>query len=255
MGAIVTDAERYVSVNKGVSDRILSQTQTTIGIGNAWTIRAVFNTLGHPGYNAGRKWVAIEPPLGNTFNRIRCFIGNFFGPAYATEIYDDAGVLRKSYVFGAFAEQNDWVDFTVTWDGTNLRGYRDAVELSPFKAVDDVVTQQDDSVSRIVAVGSDATGGGSDNQSLAGLYHLVAVWNTALASDEIHEVYQGGQRFFDPKVNRNAYQSANNLRHFWLFGNDITRIGFDYADTASGFRFPNSVGINAADVRHESPYM
>ena len=158
----------------GNDDKIIVAAKTW-GVANAWTVSLLVkpnNTT------ASMRAFALNTAAANS--RIIIILNQNANTELRVLIYDDAPVDYKDYRANIIT--TDWQELTITWDGTNLLGFRNTSLITFSKVHDDVVTQADRS--RDLGIGSLD---GLD--PVDGLIDEVLVYNRALAPLEIQRDY------------------------------------------------------------------
>lgn len=120
-------------------------------------------------------------------------------------------------------DPNDkWSLFTITWDGSNIRGYIDDQELDgpvdgpPFNANPTLADPGD----RDVNICGRRTALAGEHQ---GPVHTTGIWNVALPPLSIQGLYLG--KAFDWRNDRRQYQHSSGLVLYWEHGKDPADLG------------------------------
>ena len=143
--------------------------------------------------------------------------------------------------------QNVWQLLSVSWDGTNLKLYRDGVDPTPATPLDNACTQTDNMYR--VSIGADIVSG----NIAGGRYHSVAVWDSALTSGEMLAIYNSGDgEGFDLSTDSGSYTSSSDLVRWWRLGLDSTDIGKDYVDDNVDV-MDDAANITSGDIVTDSP--
>jgi len=157
---------------------------------------------------------------------------------------------KTYWYFSGIPLVNTWYHFVVTWDGTDLKLFRNGVERAVgVKFLDNAVTMTDSN--RRVYIGYET----STNTYWPGNIAHVAVWNKALSATEIAQVYAGNTSI-DLSEDHNAYVSSANLKHWWKIGEDLDDIGKDYGGASNLIDIDeNSSNISYYnDIRGDYPH-
>lgn len=247
---------RGTSISLDGSTEYLGADSAVLGFADSWTISTwyytdknnvweiVFDTSAAS--NVSRLQIALRgddpsPGLGNDpqTNGVQIFLG------------DSSGGTLKNWYFKSGFTTNTWYNLIATWDGSTLTIYRNGVDVtSSFGKVTDAAGSMADS-SRQIYVGRNWA---ADNRYFSGYQSSTAIWNTALSSDEVAEVYSS-RNSIDLRYNRNAYVSGANLVHWWKLGEDSDSIGKDFAagSTPTVSVDELSTGITTDNIFGESP--
>ncbi len=222
----------------GSSEFLQTSGGVTIGIANAWTIAFwikgntfatsdVFLSFGTAGTNSR---ITIQVSLASASN-MRVITA------------DSAGATLKDYTFPGFFTNAVWKHCVVTWNGTSLLAYTNAVQTAQSTTTtDNAGSMADDS--RTVTIGANQAGAAGINVKS----HSVYIWNTTLAQADVTSLYNGGGGSF---VNPYMVQPAS-LKHAFLLGHG-NGLALDYQAASPLDLLANATGITAADVIYDSP--
>lgn len=157
--------------------------------------------------------------------------------------------------FNMAQQRNEWRNFSVFWDGTNLIGWDNAIEISDthetlsgtggFLMEDPVA-----SAGRSVRIGAAYSGIAAAVElplsTWSGLMGPVAIWNTGVTDQELGVVVSGNFGL-DLATNSGTYTSSANLVHWWRVGADSADIGADYATTVTGINVGDAATISGTN--------
>lgn len=165
------------------------------------------------------------------------------------ENWNHTGERVRITRFNAAQERDHWRHFSVFWDGSNLIGWDNGVELPDIHEtlsgtgsfiMEDPVASGGRSIRLGAAYSGIAYAPQVPLTTWSGLMGAVAIWNTGVTGTELATVVSGGFGF-DLTTNSGIYTSSANLVHWWRLGADSADIGADYAIAASGI----NMGVNA----------
>lgn len=159
------------------------------------------------------------------------------------------GSAIKTYVWNSFLIAGTWTLVAVTWDGTNLKLYKNGIlTAEDTQTTDSSGTMQDSS--RRVNIGVRDQG---DANFWDGRLHSTALWDTVLDSDANTSLYNSGDQF-DWRQNSGNYAVAVNLQHYWRHGFNASDIGEDLGSASTLIDVGNnSANITAADIVDDYP--
>jgi hypothetical protein len=162
-------------------------------------------------------------------------------------LVDSSGVIFKNYKFFT-ASAGEWYHVIFTWDGTNLKLYKDGQVNAPSLISTDLAGSMTDTV-RWVTIGR------QDPYRFNGRVSQEAVWDVALSADEVEAIYRKGfSEEFDLRRSSGKYTKSANLRHWWKPGFDSNDIGKDYARFGIGPPIDimgNANAITSADIEDD----
>lgn len=232
------------SVDFDGAELLADTTPQLLGIADEWTINVWVR--GRSNADAGVKdfiYAFREESTAN--NRIRLSLTNDLNSSpFRIEMEDSSGTEIKEYDFGSYTV-NTWTMLTITWDGTNLTVYQDAVDVTSgaTKTTDISGTMTD--TAREVVIG----GNPSLNPTWDGHIFSPAIWTTELALAEI-VVIEAGASGFDLRSNSGNYVSRATLNHLWD-NRETADIGRDFRNSTAGVArdiLANAVGIDGTDL-------
>jgi len=159
------------------------------------------------------------------------------------EMKNTAGSEYKDLEWNDVIPNNTWVHFVFTYNGSlgadPVTLYIDGVDQG---VADTIVTDgtgtQDNSITRVVEIGSTLAFGGSE---WPGIYHQAAIWSNAITSAEVTSIYNSGTTGFDLLVNSGSYVSEASLLHWWRLGDNASDIG---EDTGNHVNLQDLTGVN-----------
>jgi hypothetical protein len=212
----------YISMDIG---RALAGNAAVIGVANAWTLSGITRRVS----TTGATWVIanIAPTATNVNEILVQVLGATANEPWQIKLWDSAGVAFKQYEFdlidcAADGSLSDaWIQWFITWDGTNLYLYRNGVRMSPLtKTTDNSGTQTN--TSRQVSF--------SIPKSLTGVTYRCftseyVMWDIALSGTEIERLWDGGHNSVDLAEDTLGYYSSSHLKHWWRMGHVPRSIG------------------------------
>jgi hypothetical protein len=211
----------------GSADRLEDRTDAAVGIANAWTI--CFWVSPNNAATAFETVFDARPDASNLSIIQIGLAGTRVGDTLACALADSAGTTFKNYRWDAATSAADtWSFYTVTWNGTSLRGYKDAVEdASPVLLTDTTGTMADDN--RMITLGDSELNTTPADVRIA----LCAAWDEVISDTEIQQVFNMGLGA-SLTSDYNAYASSANLIHQWRPGafNESANWGKDLSDDA-----------------------
>jgi len=194
--------------------------------GNTWSLSTWFQPSTLKSINnvftVGSK---VADATSDDISRIR--VQQLTNAGFKVQLWDQNGTLNKEYTLDTTLLIRTWYQLSITWDGaldvsggTPLRIWLDGVEatvggaLELTKTTDTIGTIQRGSATSIMQLGefynSDPFGG-------IGHHYSLAIWSTALSSDEVGLIYNDGTEY-ELDYNRGSYASASSLEHWYRFG-------------------------------------
>jgi hypothetical protein len=233
------------SVHFATNEYLANTTQQPLGFANAWTINIWAYTNAVGGATA-----MLE--LGGAADASRIRVDRASSSSFTVQLDNAAGTLFKNYGFGDgswLTTSDQWTMFTVTWDGTNLRGYQNAIEdAAPTKTTDNSDSQANDN--RDIYVGAYQGASAFYNGNI----HSIIIWDVALTPDAIKEVWNHGHgAYFNPVRNSGDYSSGSDVVHWWRLGHDPSNIGRDWVATGGVDIDANAANITTADIERWFP--
>lgn len=202
-------------------------TNQLIGIGNVWSIAQVWRINSTTGPTTVHTLFNVESSTaGNMENAIRfSILGNEVTDALQILLYDSAGVLFKDYDYDAPispATTTEPVLTVITWDGTDLKFYKNGMLQTPSTTATDNAGTMTNSLRGISGsqLVKDGTLSGFESHWLQG------IWTTVLTAEEVLALWADGMmRAVDWNINANGYVSADTLLHYWKINHDISGSG------------------------------
>ncbi len=171
------------------------------------------------------------------------------------ENWDKRGERIRVTRFNMAQQRNEWRNFSVFWDGSNLIGWDNGVEITDIHEtlsgtgsfiMEDPVA----SAGRSVRLGAAYSGIAGAVQvpltTWSGLMGPVAIWNTEVTNQELATVVSGSFGI-DLTTNSGIYTSSASLVHWWRPGADSADIGNDYTVTASAINVGDDATITGTD--------
>lgn len=238
-----------VSVSIDSGEKIAHEGPIDLEIANAWTVLY---------------WMNLDGPLTNMVpfdfrdpagagNRILANLTTQFTHSWLIQIRDAASatilekqILNSDVVFGV------WFLLALTWDGTDLEFYKDAVNDAGSINTDNRPGTMT-STPRAVFIGSQASIG-APAAPANGDYHWCALLDKALDQAAITEVYSAGSGAFNLLADSGNYDGAANVKHWWRLGLDSLDIGKDSGIAGTLIDVLNdAIGIDASDIVSNVP--
>ncbi|MBN2881409.1 LamG domain-containing protein [Candidatus Woesearchaeota archaeon] len=122
--------------------------------------------------------------------------GGAFGFYLASdEVLNFWGMGSKDFNTGAVVTTNVWHHIAVTYDGSNVRVYLDAVQVGPTTA------RALNTANQVLSIGSDSNIDLND-YPYAGLIDEVKIWNRTLSNTEIYQQYTSNLK----KIDANSWE-------------------------------------------------
>ena len=174
----IGNASEHIRAN----NEFLSNTTVLSSIGNAWTFSAWFN---FPQIGSADQTVISCRPSSGSANLIQIECNINIGQLRAI-VFNSSGTYVKDYRFPGGLTANTWAHCVFTWDGTTLTFYLNGSTSGVSKAVDSALTMT--ATSRTLRIGAEV----SSSNVADGLIDEVGLWNVALTSGEVSELYNGG---------------------------------------------------------------
>ena len=237
------------------TEGFLHATEVDVGIGMAgsWSILMwVKSTEETSGQNS--LLVDIGPSAFVSDNAIQ-LSRQSGGPGFVVTTFGSSNSsLFKSRGFDSFFQLGIWVQIVVTWNGTDILVYKDGSVVTPDSQVNFPRTLS--SPNARVAFGNRYADIVSP-QSLEGNNYMVAMWDVALTSTEISDVYNSGDGpTLDLASNFGNYSSSADLLHWWRLGLDSGDIGKDYGNHTTLIDvMTDAVEIDVTDIVNDFPGM
>lgn len=205
--------------------RALAAPAALLGIANAWTLTGLTKRVS----TTGATWTVAA--IANTSNNINTIsitiLGATANEPWQVSIYNSAGSLIKQYNYelvdchGDGLLSDGWLYWALTWDGTDMKLYRNAVELTPLSKLTDTTGTMTDT-SRQVAFSIAKGLSGVTYRCFASEY---AMWDVALSGTEIERLWDGGNTAVDYAEDTAGYYSSSHLKHWWRIGAPPRSIG------------------------------
>lgn len=251
------------SVDLADGERLRDGNLASANVANTWSVAVWARPSGD--FSSNRALFSIEHeltlafPINFPFSNIRIFF-NVGGGFNNMVVQTWAGFAApiKNYTWLGWWTQNTWLHTTITWDGTSLLAYRNGVAVAPSIITTDAAGSMGNPPARWIGVGCFASTGLAAD-AFRGRIHSAALWNVAISSSAVAEIYNGGYGAkFDLLTNRGNYTSAANLQHYWRAGHfypPTIGIGRDYGVATSNQRnvMNSAVGVDETDLVHDYP--
>lgn len=237
----------------GTSEYYRRNADSTIGIGNAWSIlfwsKITKDTAGQFIFELAKSDSSLN-------NYISIFITNTVSLSALVDLgvglFDTGGVNSKNYTYGAFVSDPTpaWKCCLVTWNGTDLKTYINGSLATPdLKSADASITLG--TTQRRIAYCHSAT---TNSLSALGKFGPLYIWDTALDSDDAEGLYDAGVSAHagylqGPQFNFDTYDKASNLIHAWR----PSEVDIATNDRIGSLHFTDAVGISTADISTDAP--
>lgn len=131
------------------------------------------------------------------------------GPDIQLQATGTGGTKRWDWLNVLNQFEDEWVHVVGTWDGNELRCYRNGVDMGEpdAKPFDNTI------------VGVDNAGNVKFEENGNGYIHSVILWDKKLEQVEIASLYNNGRGVeVDPMHEYGNYSSHANVQHYWRFG-------------------------------------
>lgn len=152
--------------------------------------------------------------------------------------WGSGGSAIKDYLWGTHAVDT-WYHSVWTWDGTNLKYYKNAVlTAADTETIDNAGTMANST--RAIGIGDNAIGG----DGLNGNIMSVALFDRALTLSETAALHNSGN---PGHVNLLKAVSPGPV-HWWRLGHDAGDIGKDEGTATAVDVMDDAVGITTADI-------
>jgi hypothetical protein len=227
----------------GFAERMRSLNQNDVGVNNTFTVAVWCKP------NTALADYIFDMNDGANANRMVWYT-NGTATTWRCDLYDSTGTLKKNYNKDTLS--NTWMLLSATWDGTNLKMYKNGVDVNPTKTTDNACIQTD-AVDTLVVGNSYNT-----NQGMPGYIHQCMIWSSALTAAELVAVYNSGNGInFDPTSDSGDYASSADLIRWFRFGYLAEDIGKDYAGAAVAAidLMDNAQNIAKVDIETEAPFV
>lgn len=154
--------------------------------------------------------------------------------------------------FNMAQQREQWRNFSVYWDGSNLIGWDNGVEIADIHETlsgtgSFVMQDPVASAGRSVRLGAAYSGiaGALELPLAAWSGHMgpVAIWDIGVTDQELGTVISGGFGI-DLTTDSGTYTSSANLVHWWRPGADNTDIGKNYAVSGSEVNIGDNATIS-----------
>lgn len=194
----------------GTNEQLANTTNQAIGIANAWTLEA-WAYFDAPTAAAIHRVVDIYNGTTNV-SRIQFLQrGDQPNDPFQVVIASSAPANIKNYLYDGIIPTATWVHLALTWDGTTLTLYKDAVAQTPSTLTTDTTgTMADDN--RGAYIGATVA-----SQFIDGRIARVSLWNVALSATAILQI-KARRLNADLRTAFGAYSSQAALKHQWIVG-------------------------------------
>lgn len=225
----------------GSDEQLLSTTEVSIGVANAWSIQVLIE----PNDNSAAQMICQIKPLSGNFNRTNVILRpDLASGRLRVNFNNSAAGAIKTYDYNSVFSVGVKVNFLATWDGTTLILYVDGVVKTADSTPQDNSGTQTDGNRRIgVAAGVAA------NNFFIGTIHSVSIWSVTLDQDAATELDNSGSpEDLDHTVNGRDYVDALNLAHYYRVGSDPDDFGKDFGTATAIDIGDSATNISAADI-------
>ena len=251
--------ERSMYFENGTSAINARSAVASVGIANAWSIAYWHLRLPHEAHSntATSVWIAPDTTngTGNSSIRIR-HPATTDNCGYIVVIQDNTGAAFKTYNYNDFDNCAYWTHVVVTWSGTVLLLYQNAVAITATSTPTDVavvlgVPAQDNATNR--AIGLNAAQNGFAPPVNAH-YHSIGIVSSVLTSTEITALYASGAGYFNLGVNSGNYTSQANLQHWYRLAYNQRTLALMLKDYRGAMGLDDATaGLSTANVSIRFP--
>ena len=259
---ILADAP-HRSIDLSAGERIKDRTSLSANVGNAWAVAVWSKPTGSFSSGPGRTLFSIEHELTNgfpsafPFSNLRIEFDGFLN-SLVVRTWAGLAAPLKYYIWWNWFTSDTWIHTAVTWDGTNLLGYRDGIEVVPTSKVTDAAGSMGTPPARRIGVGTlgDIS---ADATDFSGRIFSCGLWSIAVDASGIKTLWNGGYGAkIDPRFNQGGYTAAAFLAHYWRPGHfwpPFRGIGEDYGLIPTNRRniMTNAVDVDETDIVHDWP--
>ncbi len=247
---ILTNVSLQFDGKNEILENAFRQTQ---GIANLWTITIwmkpletapLFDPEGRPTFKPDGK-ALLHIKGASHRNEILIWgerINNSVSEEFImVENWDNGPDRIRITRFNMAQKRKEWRNFSCAWDGSNLIGWDNGVEITDFSetisGMGSFVMEDPTASGRVRSVRIAAAYSGI-SQSLdgprvitySGLLGPIGVWDSVLGDLELGAV-ASGTFAYDLSTNSGTYTSSANLQHWWRLGANVDDVGADYSGT------------------------
>ena len=215
----------------GGTDQLSNQSDQVIGVANVWTMMIVLKIDAF----ANASQFDCNNAAGTNRINFNHNPGADLSCLAATQFNIYNGVL--------VGDAGSWISLTLTWDGVNLRAFRNAVDVGePDTGTSTPSITMTDATRRVSLMGNSVGQSGGTNGKML----WAALWRTELSGGSISAIDAARA-----SINLNAAPDAGDLAHWWRCGNEASpNLGADSA--LAGFTptinvETDSIGITDGD--------
>lgn len=225
----------------GSTESLRNLTNNAIGIANTWSISIWGKNVSS--LTGPDNLLVLDNSSNNNSRIVIELRGDISNDPIRVALHNTSGTLFKLYSFENLVVTDEWFNFTLTWDGTNLLGYFNGSSATAVMTIDNAGTM-DDTTRRVFA---GVTDGGANFWE--GLFFSFAIWDVELSPDEVSAIYnEGNGAVVDLTEGRGDYVSSGDLQHYWVPGFDEDDIGGDRGNASTLIDIDtNAQNITAAD--------
>lgn len=252
----------YRSINLQDGESLRHAVSASANVGNAWTVAVWAKPSGS--FSPARGLFSIEheltlsSPTNFPFSNILITFITSGTNNMRAQTWAGLGAPIKDFTYNSWWTQDVWIHTVITWNGTSLLAYKNAVAVSPDTIVFNNAGSMGTPPARYIGVGTRVITA-STADAFRGPIHSAALWSVALSDSAIAEIYNGGYGAkFDLLTNRGNYTSAASLQHYWRPGHywpPDAAIGTDYGVATTNRRnvMTNAFDVGEDDIVHDWP--
>jgi hypothetical protein len=159
--------------------------------------------------------------------------GTIADDPFRVEVKDSVGSTIQLVDYDNLLVAGEWQHVLVTFDNAlfaPVTVYKNGIEIVGVSAASGGNNHLDSS--RFIEVGGNIQGVGGDTAYEGQIGHI-GIWSSVLNGDEAKTLFSEGY-CLDLRYNGASYQSAEFLRHYFKFGEDLFTKGRDFMDTQTG---------------------
>jgi len=183
-----------------------------LNITESFTISAWIRINNSPALDTTAGIFRATPLSSNVLGQIALQVinenGDIFIRGLVSGLFTGSTVVQKS---DTFVTSGRWYNITLVKFFSNVM----RLFVNGREDADIVVPPFTNSLFRRLSFGHDSTG---IDQNFDGDIDSLAIWNSALSEEDVRSIYNNGWTNLDLRVDHPCYSGANNLVHWWLFG-------------------------------------
>lgn len=241
------DAGTLQSIELDGTEYLGDLSETLMGVANQFTLSIWARGTSSAG-GTERSIFDLDSP-NSSENRIRLFLtDDSNGSAFRIMMWDPGAELFKDYNFGSFTV-NTWTLLAMTWDGTDLLLYQDAVLQGATKAVD-INHSRVDTHMGVLLGAEDAA---APVASWVGQLYSFAIYRTIMPIAEIAQIES--EKATEEILETRLEHVAGGMTHMWDF-RDTADLGADLRvdeGTPSKNILNSASGVDGTNLSVEVP--